>query len=73
MRESWKIGRFWFNYAARKSFDIDVVYWAALHREDGGSDEQLLNDKSRTEMDSLMEIKMEQLKAYKEECSVMFS
>lgn len=74
MRESWKTGRFWFNYAARKSFDIDVVYWAAMHHKDGGgSGEQLLDDQSRDEMDLLVETKMEQLKAYKDECSVMFS
>ncbi|KAJ5473738.1 hypothetical protein N7475_003304 [Penicillium sp. IBT 31633x] len=45
MRDYWKTGRFWFDYAAWKSFD---VYQAALH-EDGASVE-LLNDKARAEM-----------------------
>lgn len=26
MRDSWKSGRFWFNYAARKSFELDAIY-----------------------------------------------
>lgn len=67
MRESWETGRFWFNFAARKSFDIDVVYWSAMQGSGGGG-----NDESRAEMDSLVEIKMQQLKAYEEECHVRF-
>lgn len=27
MRDSWRTGRFWFNYAARKSFEVDAIYW----------------------------------------------
>jgi hypothetical protein len=26
MRDSWRTGRFWFDYAARKSFDVDTIY-----------------------------------------------
>lgn len=33
MRECWRTGRFWFDYGIRKSFDIDAIYWAALHDE----------------------------------------
>jgi hypothetical protein len=33
MRESWRSGRFWFDYGIRKSMDVDAVYWGALHRE----------------------------------------
>lgn len=74
MRDSWETGRFWFNYTARKSFDIDVVYWAAMHhKHGGGSGEQLLDDETRAEMELLIATKMEQLKAYKEDLSVMFS
>ncbi len=30
MRKSWKQGDFWFNVAARNSFDMDAVFYAAL-------------------------------------------
>jgi hypothetical protein len=33
MRDSWATGRFWFDYGTRKRFDIDAVYWSALHKE----------------------------------------
>lgn len=26
IHDSWRTGRFWFNYAARKSFDVDIIY-----------------------------------------------
>jgi hypothetical protein len=71
MRDSWRTGRFWFDYAARKSFEVDAVYWAALH--DGGAGVELLDDKARAEMESFTQKKMEQLKAYKEECTARFS
>ncbi|KAM0273889.1 hypothetical protein ACHAQH_008150 [Verticillium albo-atrum] len=71
MRDSWRSGRFWFDYAARKSFDIDAVYWAALHDE--GTGIELLDDRARTELEPFIEKKMAQLKAYKEECTVRFS
>ncbi|CEO60643.1 Putative Protein kinase-like domain [Penicillium brasilianum] len=50
MRDSWRTGRFWFDYAARKNFDVDTIYWAALH--DDGLGVQLLDDKTRAEMES---------------------
>jgi hypothetical protein len=71
MRDSWRTGRFWFDYAARKSFDVDIIYWAALHNDGAGV--ELLDDKTRSEMESFTQIKMEQLKAYKEECTARFS
>lgn len=71
MRESWRTGRFWFDYAARKSFDVDTIYWAALHNDGAGI--ELLDDKARAEMESFTQVKMEQLKAYKEECTARFS
>lgn len=70
MRDSWRSGRFWFNYAARKSFELDAIYWAALH--DGGGIE-LLDDETHAEMEPFIEKKMEQLRAYKEECAARFS
>ncbi|KAJ6442404.1 hypothetical protein O9K51_05963 [Purpureocillium lavendulum] len=30
MRESWTTGRFWLNYAARKSWAFDTIYWKYL-------------------------------------------
>ena len=71
MRDSWRTGRFWFNYGIRKSFDIDAVYWAALH--DGRVGVDSLDNEARTEMESMRQMKMEQLKAYKEECAARFS
>ncbi|KAK7424733.1 hypothetical protein QQX98_000311 [Neonectria punicea] len=53
MRESWRSGRFWFNYAMRTSIDADVVYWKAL--DDG------------KEMEQFAEAKIEQFDAYLEE------
>lgn len=71
MRDSWKSGHFWFDLAARKSFELDAIYWAALH--DGGTGIDLLDDAARADMEPFIEKKMEQLKAYKEECNARFS
>ena len=30
MRESWKTGRFWLSYAARKNWVFDAIYWRFL-------------------------------------------
>ncbi|PGH13435.1 hypothetical protein AJ80_06304 [Polytolypa hystricis UAMH7299] len=70
MRDSWSTGRFWFDYAARKSFDVNAVYWAALH--DDSASVELLGDEARAEMEPFIQMKMEQLKAYKEECAARF-
>lgn len=71
MRDSWRSGRFWFNYAARKSFEIDAIYWAALHESTGGT--ELLEDGAEAEVGSFIDEKMEQLRLYKEECAARFS
>ena len=71
MRDSWRTGRFWFDYRIRKSFDVDAVYWAALH--DGSDGINSLDNEARAEMESIRQMKMEQLKAYKEECATRFS
>ncbi|KAJ6103736.1 hypothetical protein N7486_003958 [Penicillium sp. IBT 16267x] len=71
MRDSCRTGRFWFDYAARKSFNVDTIYWAALHNDGAGV--ELLDDKARAEVESFPQIKMEQLRAYKEECTARFS
>jgi hypothetical protein len=64
MRESWKTGRFWFDYGIRKSLDIDAIYWEALHR-DG---DETLDEEQQREMEELVETKMKDLKAYDKEC-----
>ena len=68
MRDSWATGRFWFDYGMRKSFDIDAVYWEALHKE--GDD--VLDEKMEEEIEKFADQKMEQLKAYDEECRIRF-
>ncbi|KAF2865013.1 kinase-like domain-containing protein [Massariosphaeria phaeospora] len=70
MRDSWATGRFWFDYGIRKSFDVDAVYWAALHRE---GDDDFLRNEMKEEMETFVEMKMEQLKAYDAECRERFS
>ncbi|KAF1962135.1 hypothetical protein CC80DRAFT_522070 [Byssothecium circinans] len=69
MRDSWRTRRFWFNYAARKGFEVDSIYWAVLHNDSSA----LLDDQACEEMESFTHRKMEQLKAYNEECSARFS
>ncbi|KAI9704074.1 MAG: hypothetical protein M1836_006935 [Candelina mexicana] len=70
MRDSWRTGRFWFDYGIRKSFDVDAVYWAALH--EGSVSVDSLDDETRAGMESIKQMKMKQLKAYKEECAARF-
>ncbi|TPX10793.1 uncharacterized protein E0L32_008182 [Thyridium curvatum] len=75
MRESWKTGRFWLNYAARKSWAFDTVYWKYLDekffgkRECDGPPEKLwksrvhlLNAQEQRAMEPLVQIKMEESK-----------
>ncbi|KJZ78815.1 hypothetical protein HIM_01588 [Hirsutella minnesotensis 3608] len=71
MRDSWSSGRFWFNYAARKSFEIDAVYWATLH--EGGATAEPLDDEAQSKIGLFIEEKMEQLRLYKEDCHARFS
>jgi hypothetical protein len=73
MRESWRTGRFWFDFAARRGFDVDMVYWAALHDDDDGESVEVLEEAVRADMESFTRMKMEQLEAYKEECTARFS
>ncbi|KAH7323840.1 hypothetical protein BKA65DRAFT_528625 [Rhexocercosporidium sp. MPI-PUGE-AT-0058] len=39
MRESWETGRFWLNYAARKSWAFDTIFWKYLDKRFFGSRE----------------------------------
>ena len=70
MRDSWRSGRFCFNYGIRKSVDVDAVYWAALHRSGfvrGDSAEE-----TPAELESIVRLKMDQLRSYKEDCLIRF-
>jgi hypothetical protein len=75
MRESWATGRFWLNYAARKSWAFDTVYWKYLDerlfgvREAGVPAEELwrtrvelLREDERAGMELMVRIKMEEAK-----------
>lgn len=71
MHDSWRTRRFWSDYAERKSIELDAVDWAALR--DGKTGVDLLDKETRAEMESFTQTKMEQLNAYKEECTARFS
>ncbi|KAG4423946.1 hypothetical protein IFR04_002941 [Cadophora malorum] len=75
MRGSWVTGRFWLNYAARKSWAFDTIYWKYLDGrffgkggEENATGEQwksrvhLLSDKEREAMEPFVREKMEEAK-----------
>lgn len=71
MRRSWSTGQFWFDFASRKSYDVDTIYWRVLH--DSGEDAaELLAPDVRAEMDAVVAKKMVQLREYRKECVVRF-
>ncbi|TVY39704.1 hypothetical protein LSUB1_G006866 [Lachnellula subtilissima] len=75
MRESWETGRFWLNYAARRSWAFDTIYWKYLderffgeREEDVPTDElwktrvHLLSEEERAAMEPLVQTKIEESK-----------
>lgn len=75
MRESWATGRFWLNYAARKSWAFDTIYWKYLderffgeRQEDVPTEElwktrvHLLSDEERAAMEVMVKVKVEEFK-----------
>ncbi|PVH76479.1 phosphotransferase [Cadophora sp. DSE1049] len=58
MRESWATGRFWLNYAARKSWAFDTIYWKYLDELFFGEREK----EERVAIEPMVEMKMEELK-----------
>lgn len=72
MRDSWLTGRFWFNYAARTSLDIDDIYWHALHDQTDGDGVDLFDEMTRVDMKRVVRLKMEQRKFYQEEYAIRF-
>jgi len=77
MRESWETGRFWLNYAARKSWAFDAIFWKYLDEPLFGSREggtpvpreglwktrlHLLSEGERNAMEPFVERKMRESK-----------
>lgn len=74
MRESWETGRFWLNYAARKSWAFDTIFWKYLDKKFFGDRENvakddlwktrvhLLGEDERKAMEPFVERKMEESK-----------
>ena len=75
MRESWETGRFWLNYAARRSWAFDTIYWKYLDERFFGDREgdvpteelwkvrvHLLSEEERAAMEPLVQKKMEESK-----------
>ncbi|KAG9228077.1 phosphotransferase [Amylocarpus encephaloides] len=75
MRESWATGRFWLNYAARRSWAFDTIYWKYLDEMFFGEREKdvsagelwktrvhLLSKEERAAMELMAQMKMEESK-----------
>jgi len=75
MRESWETGRFWLNYAAKKSWVFDSIYWKYLDERFFGSREEnvdyserwkarigMLSQREKSAMEDFVERKMEESK-----------
>lgn len=62
MRNSWNGGNFWFNMAARNSFDMDAVFYAYLNSTvfGGKAGPHLLSEDVRQELRTFVEMKMDQ-------------
>lgn len=73
MRNSWESGEFWFNIAARKSLDVDEIFYTQLDRLNFGGKAgiDLLDDGVRAGMESLVEVKMKQNEAYDKEYALL--
>ncbi|KAI5862075.1 hypothetical protein GGS23DRAFT_598088 [Durotheca rogersii] len=62
MRDSWDSGRFWFNLAARSSFDVDEIYWKCLHKD--GRGEAMLDEAILSQKSGFLKQKKDQFEAY---------
>jgi hypothetical protein len=67
MRDLWATKRFWFNYAARKPFDVEVLFDKYLNESNAGIGS--LSQDAREGLEPFVEMKMKQLRAYDDECS----
>jgi hypothetical protein len=66
MRESWDTKRFWFNYAARKPFDVEPLFEICIDK--GSIGVESLDEETRAGLEPFVEMKMAQLKAHDDEC-----
>lgn len=77
MRESWTTGRFWLNYAARRSWAFDTIYWKYLDKKFFGEREEdipseelwkarvhLLSQEEQAAMEPLVQAKMAESKKH---------
>lgn len=69
MRESWGMGQFWFDYAVRRSFEVDAIYWHALDLGDEDDLTEMLGADDRRHMEDLVEVKALQLESYRADCN----
>ncbi|KAK2813937.1 hypothetical protein FQN50_000338 [Emmonsiellopsis sp. PD_5] len=65
MKQSWEAGDFWVNYAARRSWAFDLIYWRKIDRRffgAGGIEDRLklLTLEERAGMDGFIEKKMKE-------------
>jgi hypothetical protein len=65
MRDSWDSGRFWFNLASRKSFDVDEIYWEALSEK--GKGQTILDEATLAERERFVKKKKDQFDGYRRE------
>ncbi|KAI9710765.1 MAG: hypothetical protein M1820_002598 [Bogoriella megaspora] len=66
MYESWYSKRFWFNFAARKPFDVEVFFKTRLN--DSGADVHSLDTEAHAGLDKFIDVKMKQLRGYLDDC-----
>lgn len=70
MRDAWGTKRFWFNYAIRNPFEVEILCENYLG-EVTHTDKTSLDDKTRAEMKQFVQMKMEQLEAYDRDCKML--
>ncbi|BCR94572.1 uncharacterized protein AKAW2_11618S [Aspergillus luchuensis] len=63
MLKSWESGDFWLDYAARKSWAFDMIYWAKIDRRYFGNGNlsgrvKLLTPDGRAEMEGFVQMKL---------------
>ncbi|PYH38612.1 uncharacterized protein BO87DRAFT_393201 [Aspergillus neoniger CBS 115656] len=63
MLKSWESGDFWLNYAARKSWAFDMIYWAKIDRRFFGDGDlsdriELLTPDERAELEGFVQMKL---------------
>jgi hypothetical protein len=73
MRDSWQSGDFWFNFAARKSLDVDAIFYTQLDRANfgGNAGVDLLDDDVQAGIESFVQMKKEQKQEYDQELALL--